>query len=151
MLQQGGTDPWTLNRRIDLLISLSHLRCHRFNPKLKSSWGQCSTAPTFYLIGGCKTFNRGQDEIGSVEELCSSVLTTETRLKTLVKVSGPDIECPFNGKFSLAYSQRGELTLSFHSVLNHRFRLLKRKWDAAYHYHAHKITVKGHNPVPLTT
>ena len=60
------------------------------------------------IPGACKTFNPGQDDVGSVEEVCSDVLTTGTKLKTLVKVSGPDIPCPFHGKFSLAYSNKGK-------------------------------------------
>ena len=68
--------------------------------------------------------------MGKVEEVCSDVLTTGTKLKTLVKVSGPDIPCPFHGKFSLAYSNKGKYSLSQNIIclfLQDRQRFDKRQ------------------------
>ena len=45
----------------------------------------------------------GEDEVTSVTDFCQEFVEAPIHLQTLVRLSGPPIDCPFTGEFTFTY------------------------------------------------
>ena len=57
----------------------------------------------FYLLGPCQFLQNGEDEVTSVTDFCQEFVEAPIHLQTLVRLSGPPIDCPFTGEFTFTY------------------------------------------------
>ena len=70
----------------------------------------------FYSITGeCQSLPEHEDEVTSVVDFCQDFVNTPIPLQTLVRLSGPAIDCPFTGKFTFTYKTPGK---KIHNVFN---------------------------------
>jgi len=53
--------------------------------------------------GPCQFLQNGEDEVTSVTDFCQEFVEAPIHLQTLVRLSGPPIDCPFTGEFTFTY------------------------------------------------
>lgn len=66
---------------------------------------KCLTAnfPVNFFAGPCQSLQDGEEEVNSVLDFCQEFVEAPIHLQTLVRLSGPAIECPFTGEFTFTY------------------------------------------------
>ena len=55
------------------------------------------------VLGPCQSLPDGEEEVNSVSDFCQEFIQAQIHLQTLVRLSGPAINCPFTGKFTFTY------------------------------------------------